>query len=79
MNNPAILLPPDSAMPSLGQNVVLFRIYLVYRALLSILLLLMLLLPATRQLVGSANPTLYNIVALAFLSSNILLLSLIHI
>ena len=74
MNNPAILLPPDSAMPSLGQNVVLFRIYLVYRALLSILLLLMLLLPATRQLVGSANPTLYNIVALAFLSSNILLL-----
>lgn len=74
MNNPAILLPPDSAMPSLGQNVVLFRIYLVYRALLSILLLLMLLLPATRQLVGSANPTLYNIVALVFLSSNILLL-----
>lgn len=74
MSNPAILLPPESTAPSQGQNLMLFRIYLVYRALLSVLLLMMLMLPATRQLVGSANPTLYYIVSLLFLASNILLL-----
>lgn len=61
-------------MPFAGHNLLLFRIYLVYRTVLSIVLLLLLTLSATRQLVGANNPTLYTTVAMIFLASNILLL-----
>ena len=65
MTEAAILLPPGST--STGQNQLLFRIYLLYRILLSIVFLAMLSLPATRQLVGSQDPSLYLTTALVFL------------
>lgn len=73
-DNPAILLPPAGGIPASGQNLLLFRIYLIYRTLLSLVLLLLLSLPATRQLVGAANPALYTTVAMLFLASNIFFL-----
>lgn len=73
MNNPAILLPPAPA-PT-GQNLLLFRIYLIYRTVLSVVFLLLLTLPATSQLVGSQNPALYSAVSIIFLFSNITLLT----
>jgi len=59
------------------QNVTLFRIYFVYRSVLSILLLLSRLNINTRELVGTLNPQLYVIVAWIFLATNLVLLALI--
>ncbi|WP_240732814.1 sensor histidine kinase [Halioglobus maricola] len=70
MNQPAILTKPATGAPS-QQNLALFRIYIGYRSLLSVLLLIMLISPNTRQLVGSLNPALYAIVALIHLSTSI--------
>jgi two-component system sensor histidine kinase PilS (NtrC family) len=53
------------------QNLALFRIYVAYRSLLSVVLLIMLVSPNTRQLVGSLNPTLYLGVALAYLATSV--------
>jgi len=53
------------------QNLALFRVYVGYRSLLSIVLLIMLVSPNTRQLVGTLNPTLYTTVALAYLATSI--------
>jgi two-component system sensor histidine kinase PilS (NtrC family) len=53
------------------QNQALFRIYVAYRSLLSIVLLIMLVSPNTRQLVGALNPALYLGVALAYLATSI--------
>tara|TARA_R110000823_G_scaffold295738_6_gene415707 strand:- start:33867 stop:35462 length:1596 start_codon:yes stop_codon:yes gene_type:complete len=53
------------------QNIALFRVYIGYRSLLSIVLLIMLVSPNTRQLVGSLNPALYTAVALAYLATSI--------
>tara|TARA_R110001592_G_scaffold215025_2_gene468347 strand:- start:129311 stop:130906 length:1596 start_codon:yes stop_codon:yes gene_type:complete len=53
------------------QNLALFRIYVAYRSLLSVVLLIMLVSPNTRQLVGSLNPTLYLTVALAYLATSV--------
>ncbi|MEP5766315.1 MAG: ATP-binding protein [Halieaceae bacterium] len=64
--------------PTDQQNVTLFRIYVAYRSLLSILLLLALLTTDTRQLVGTLNPQLYFIVACLFLATNLVLLALIQ-
>jgi two-component system sensor histidine kinase PilS (NtrC family) len=75
-NQPAILTRP-SAAPSDPQNVTLYRIYVLYRSLLSILLMLSLVSPDTRQLLGILNPTLYLYVATAFLATNLVLLGLI--
>ncbi|MFT7286855.1 MAG: two-component system sensor histidine kinase PilS (NtrC family) [Halieaceae bacterium] len=71
-NSSTILLPPGPTVP--GQNVLLFRIYLIYRTVLSVVFLLLLTLPATQQLVGSQNPTLYLVVSIIFLISNLALL-----
>ena len=70
MNRTAILTQP---LPhSAGQqNKALFRIYVAYRSLLSVVLLIMLVSPNTRQLVGTLNPTLYLTVALAYLATSV--------
>ena len=68
---------PDQAPTNL-QNLTLFRIYVIYRSLLSILLLLGLLNADTRELVGILNPSLYLYVACAFLATNLVLLALIR-
>ena len=70
MNRPAILTQPDQPSSN-PQNLALFRVYVAYRSLLSVVLLIMLVSPNTRQLVGSINPPLYTATAL--------ILSLIHI
>lgn len=70
MNRPAILTKPEAHSPS-HQNLALFRVYVAYRSLLSIVLLVMLVSPNTRELVGILNPTLYTTVALAYLATSI--------
>ncbi|HEY6130862.1 MAG TPA: ATP-binding protein [Halioglobus sp.] len=70
MNRPAILTKPEAHSPS-HQNLALFRVYIGYRTLLSIVLLIMLVSPNTRQLVGTLNPTLYTTVALTYLATSI--------
>ena len=69
MNRPAKLIHTGS-QTSTQQNLALFRIYVAYRSLLSIVLLIMLVSPNTRQLVGSQNPALYLGVALAYLATS---------
>ena len=73
MNRPAILTQPSTLAPN-TQNTALFRIYVAYRSLLSVVLLIMLVSPNTRQLVGVLNPTMYTAVALAYLATNGLLM-----
>lgn len=70
MNRPAILTKPETQSPS-HQNLALFRVYIGYRSLLSVVLLIMLVSPNTRALVGSLNPALYTTVALAYLATSI--------
>ncbi len=70
MNRPAILTQPTAHVPS-QQNLALFRIYVAYRSLLALVLLIMLVSPNTRQLVGVHNPALYVGVALAYLATSI--------
>ena len=70
MDRPAILTKPASQVPS-QQNLALFRVYVGYRSLLSIVLLIMLVSPNTRQLVGAMNPTLYTTTALVYLATSI--------
>lgn len=77
MSNTAILPPPSPTEPAGAQNLQLFRIYLVYRAVLSVVFLLLLSLPATRQLVGAQNPTLYTVVSFIFLFSNVAVLGIL--
>jgi two-component system sensor histidine kinase PilS (NtrC family) len=74
LNRPAILTKPEALSPS-HQNRALFRVYIGYRSLLSVVLLIMLFSPNTRQLVGTLNPTLYTTVALAYLATSIPLVS----
>ncbi len=71
---PAILTKPSSTAP-VNQNMTLLRIYVAYRSLLSVVLLIMLASPNTRQLVGVLNPPLYVGTALAYLASSIVLWS----
>ncbi len=75
--SPAILAQPDQA-PSDLQNITLYRIYVIYRSVLSILLLLSLLSVDTRLMLGMLNPPLYFAVALIYLATNLLLLALIR-
>ena len=70
MNRPAILTEPKARSQSY-QNLALFRVYVAYRSLLSIVLLVILVSPDTRTLVGSLNPGLYTAAALAYLATNI--------
>ncbi len=70
MNRPAILTRPTPHFPG-QQNQALFRIYIAYRSLLSVVLLIMLVSPNTRQLVGSLNPTLYLGIALGYLATSV--------
>jgi two-component system, NtrC family, sensor histidine kinase PilS len=69
VNRPAILTRPTAAGGQ--QNQALFRIYVAYRSLLSLVLLIMLVSPNTRQLVGVLHPTLYVSVALIHLATSI--------
>lgn len=73
MNDTAILVPPATGTSS-DQNLLLFRIYLTYRTVLSVVFLLLLTMSTTRQLVGTQNPTLYTGVSILFLVTNIALL-----
>lgn len=74
---PAILNRPEN--PSLEkQNTTLFRIYVVYRSLLSVLLLVSALGSDGRPLVGEFNPELYFWVSVGFLISNVMLLPLVN-
>ena len=66
----SILPTPIQSAGRRPQNQALLRIYIAYRALLSLLLLIMLFSPNTRQLVGSVNADLYAGVALAYLASS---------
>mgnify|MGYP003121601350 CR=1 FL=1 len=75
MNRPAILTRPTAA--SGQQNQALFRIYVAYRSLLSLVLLIMLVSPNTRQLVGVLHPTLYVSVALLHLATSVPLVGLL--
>ncbi len=67
---PAILTAPTEQVLG-SQNLTLFRIYIAYRSLLSIVLLIMLISPNTRELVGIFNPPLYVGVALAYLATSV--------
>ncbi|MCZ6832024.1 MAG: HAMP domain-containing sensor histidine kinase [Gammaproteobacteria bacterium] len=73
---PAILTAPGH-MPADTQNVTLFRIYVLYRTLLSILLLLSLVSVDTRQVLGVHNPELYLNVAIVYLATNLALVGVI--
>jgi len=73
VTRPAILTQPGPLVSS-NQNNALFRIYVGYRSLLSVVLLIMLVSPNTRQLVGVLNPALYTTVALAYLGTNVVLM-----
>ncbi|MEP4145671.1 MAG: ATP-binding protein [Halioglobus sp.] len=73
VNRPAILTRPTASTGQ--QNQALFRIYVAYRSLLSLVLLIMLVSPNTRQLVGVLHPTLYVSVALLHLATSIPLVS----
>lgn len=75
MSNPDILVPPGPV--GTEQNQLLFRIYLIYRTVLSVVFLVLITLPATRQLVGAQNPALYTAVSSIFLFSNIALLGVV--
>jgi two-component system sensor histidine kinase PilS (NtrC family) len=70
VNRPAILTKPEVHSPA-NQNLALFRVYVGYRSLLSIVLLIMLVSPNTRALVGSLNQAMYTTVALAYLATSI--------
>jgi two-component system sensor histidine kinase PilS (NtrC family) len=70
VNRTAILTKPEPHSPS-HQNLALFRVYVGYRSLLSVVLLIMLVSPNTRQLVGTLNPALYTSIALAYLATSI--------
>jgi two-component system sensor histidine kinase PilS (NtrC family) len=70
VNRPAILTQPKNHTPG-QQNLALFRIYVAYRSLLALVLLIMLVSPNTRQLVGVLNPGLYMGVALAYLATSV--------
>lgn len=73
MNRPSILTNPVTSSSS-KQNTTLFRIYVAYRSLLSVVLLIMLISPNTRQLVGGLNPPLYIGVAIAYVATSVILM-----
>ncbi|MDG2046893.1 MAG: ATP-binding protein [Halioglobus sp.] len=70
MNRPAPLTQFEVHSQSY-QNLALFRIYVAYRSILSIVLLILLVSPDTRLLVGSLNPDLYTTAALIYLATSI--------
>ncbi len=74
---PAILNRPSPPLQA-QQKVSLFRIYVAYRSILSIVLLLSPLSSETRQLLGELNPELYLVVAIVFLATNLVLLALMQ-
>ena len=70
MNRSALITKPE--VHSQGyQNLALFRVYVAYRSLLSIVLLIMLVNPSTRTLVGALSPSLYTTAALVYLATSI--------
>ncbi len=70
VNRPALLIQPEVHSQSY-QNLALFRVYVAYRSLVSIVLLIMLVNPSTRALVGSLSPGLYTTAALVYLATSI--------
>ncbi len=67
-----------TSVPSERQNTNLFRVYIAYRSLLSILLVVSPFTGGARTLMGELNPEFYLIVASAFLITNLPLLALIR-
>ncbi|MFV0276812.1 MAG: sensor histidine kinase, partial [Parahaliea sp.] len=65
---------PRATSISSRQNRTLFRVYVAYRSLLSIVLLVMLVSPNTRQLVGGLNLSLYLAVAVAYVATSVVLM-----
>jgi len=78
MDKPTAILTDPARTVASGQNATLFRIYIAYRTLLSVVLLIMLVSPKSRELVGVLNPSLYVAVALVYLVSNIVLLATLN-
>jgi two-component system sensor histidine kinase PilS (NtrC family) len=74
-DSPAIITDPSKA-PADVQNLTLFRVYCIYRILLSILLLLSYFTADTRQLVATLNPHMYLYVGIGYLLLNLGLLGL---
>ena len=70
VNRPALQTQPEVHAQSY-QNLALFRVYVAYRSLVSIVLLIMLVNPSTRALVGSLSPGLYTTAALVYLATSI--------
>jgi two-component system sensor histidine kinase PilS (NtrC family) len=70
VNRPALITQPEAHSQSY-QDLALFRVYVAYRSILSIVLLVLLVSPDTRMLVGSLNPDLYKTAALVYLATNI--------
>ena len=77
MAKQAATLNTISQLPVDTQNVTLFRIYVLYRSLLSVLLLLSLVTDESRRVVGIHNPDLYLYVAILYLATNLVLVGLI--
>ncbi|MEE4659367.1 MAG: ATP-binding protein [Halieaceae bacterium] len=75
---PAILQTPAVSLGTDRQNITLFRIYVAYRSLLSIMLVLSPFSGGTRHLVGELDPRLYIVTASIFLATNLPLLALIQ-
>ncbi len=73
MDTPGTLSQSADTPKRPPQNLAAFRIYIGYRTLLSLMLLVMLISPNTRDLVGTLNPTLYLTVAIVYLATNALL------
>ncbi|WP_240725241.1 sensor histidine kinase [Mangrovimicrobium sediminis] len=69
MNRPAILTRPSRS--SGAHSLAPFRIYVAYRALVSLVLLIMLVSPNTRQFVGILYPELYIWVSVLYLATNV--------
>ena len=78
MAEPQAILHRPASSPSEEQNLTLFRIYLAYRAVLSILLLLSFFTPDTRQVVGSLNRDLYLVTGSVYLATSLVLLVLMQ-
>jgi two-component system sensor histidine kinase PilS (NtrC family) len=74
---PAILNRPTPP-PSEKQNITLFRIYVGYRSMLSVLLLLSPLGADTQQLLGQYNPQLYLLVSMIYMATNLVLLAMVR-
>jgi len=69
-------LSSESAQRLKPPNHPVLRIYLAYRALLSVIFLVLIAAPDTRSLVGNLHPVLYSSTAVVFLASTLALIAI---